>query len=188
MADGVTGSGTTALLTALSGYGPRGDREAVDLRRIRDLLAAGDPWERHSPVHLTAGSLIVHPPTRRVLLRWHARQQAWLHVGGHADPGETDPLAIALRESREETGLTDLVPWPDAVVRHLAVVPVAPTPSEAAHEHADIRYFFATARPQDARPEKPGASLRWLPVAEAIAEVPEANLREMLRRAERLMN
>ena len=111
-AEARTAAGGT-LSETLAGYRPANDTEAADLRRVRQLLAdSPDPWRRDTPLHLTASAVIVHPPTKRVLLRWHARQQAWLQVGGHADPGEQDLLAITLREAREETGLDDLTPWP----------------------------------------------------------------------------
>jgi 8-oxo-dGTP pyrophosphatase MutT (NUDIX family) len=120
-----------------------------------------------------------------VLLRWHQRQQAWLQAGGHGDPGETDPLAIALREAEEETGLTDLVPWPspDGELRHVVIVSVPANAKEPAHEHADLRFVFATRNPDSARPEKPDAPLRWLMPDEAFALTSEANLQETLRRA-----
>ncbi|MFF7649002.1 NUDIX domain-containing protein [Streptomyces sp. NPDC007983] len=70
-----------------------------------------------SSLHVTASALVVHPDSGRVLLRWHQRQQSWLLVGGHADPGERDPLVIAVREGQVETRLPDLAPWPDAEVR-----------------------------------------------------------------------
>jgi 8-oxo-dGTP pyrophosphatase MutT (NUDIX family) len=168
----------------LPDYRPRSDVEATDVQRVRDL--AGDPWSRSNPLHVTASALIVHPPTRRVLLRWHARQQAWLQIGGHADPGETDPLAIALREGAEETGLDDLVPWPDSEVVHVVIVPVPAAPHEPAHEHADIRFVLATEKPDLARPENPAAEVRWLSMADAYQATTEANLRETLSRVERL--
>ena len=124
-------------------------------------------------------------PSSRVLLRWHERQQAWLQIGGHGDPGERDPLAVALREGREETGLTDLEPWPDAALRHVVVVPVPANDREPAHEHADLRFVLATQRPEAARPERPTATLRWLSIDDALHLTSEENVRETVRRAGR---
>ena len=108
----------------------RGRGRRADARLAR---AAADPWSRSQlPLHFTASALVVHPASRRVLLRWHVKQDRWLGVGGHGDPGETDPLQIALREAREETGLSDLVPWPDGALRHAVVCSCArrrPNPS-----------------------------------------------------------
>src|SRR5262249_10084777 len=124
-------------------------------------------------------------PTRRVLLRWHERMQAWLQVGGHADPGEGDPLEIALREAREETGLMDLVAWPDAKSPRLVQVAVVPVPGgkgEPEHEHADIRYALATEQPERVKPENEAATLAWLSVEEALDRVGWDNLRVCLTR------
>ena len=177
-----------SLSELLARYQPQGEAEVADLRRILALAeAAGDPWRRELPLHVTASMLIAHPPTGLVLLRWHQRQQAWLQVGGHGDPGESDPLAIARREAGEETGLTDLVPWPDAGIRHVVIVSVPAGHKEPAHEHADIRYFTATQDPDAAQPESPNAPLRWLSLAEAIQATSEPNLRETLSRMERVM-
>lgn len=175
------------LAPALDRYRPRTGVETADLDRIRARLAGGDPWDRSTPLHLTASALIVHPPTRRVLLRWHARQQAWLQVGGHADPGETEPLAVALREGREETGLDDLVPWPDSSIVHIAVVPVVASAREPAHEHADVRFVLATSDPDAARPEHDGADVRWLSIVEACELAGTDNLRETLDRVDALL-
>ena len=173
----------------LTCYRPAGPAEAADLERTLAMArAADDPWLRAIPLHVTASALIVHPASGRVLLRWHARQQAWLQVGGHGDPGESDPLAIALREAREETGLGDLVPWPDARLRHLVIVGVPANAAEPAHQHADLRYILATADPGAARPERPDAPLRWLTLPQARELTAEANLRETLARAGRLMS
>jgi 8-oxo-dGTP pyrophosphatase MutT (NUDIX family) len=185
VADGT--HGIDALLAALSAYQPGNPVESADVDRLRSLATAGDPWRQSAPLHATASALVVHPPSGRVLLRWHARQRAWLQVGGHADPGESDPLAVAVREAAEETNLADLVPWPDARIVHVAVVPVPAGRHEPAHEHADIRFALATERPDAARPEKPGADLRWLTVPEARAITTADNLRETLNRVERLM-
>jgi len=160
----------------------------ADVARVRALLDAGsDPWSRAAPLHLTASALVVDPGTGRVLLRWHKRQQMWLQVGGHADPGEADPLAIALREAAEETGLADLRPWPDDRIWHVAICQVAAGKGEPAHEHADLRYLLSTGDPAAVRPESPGAPLRWLTLGEARTVVGTNNLRVTLDRVEQAL-
>jgi 8-oxo-dGTP pyrophosphatase MutT (NUDIX family)/hypothetical membrane protein len=176
------------LAMFLDRYRPEDDTEIADVRRLRALIeATGDPWRRELPLHVTASVLIAHPPTARVLLRWHQRQQAWLQVGGHGDPGESDPLAIATREAHEETGLPDLEPWPDAQIRHVVIVGVPAGKGEPAHEHADVRFFMATRTPDEARAENAEAPLRWLSLAAAREATSEPNLIQTLARMERLL-
>jgi 8-oxo-dGTP pyrophosphatase MutT (NUDIX family) len=166
-----------------SGYQATGENEAADLERMARLaVTAVDPWSRGLPLHFTASAVVVHPPSRRVLLRWHAKHGGWLQVGGHGDPGETSPLEIALREAEEETGLTDLVPWPDDALRHVAVCHVGASATEPEHEHADLRYVLATAHPEAARPENDQSPLRWLAVDEARGLVGDNNIRVTLDR------
>lgn len=178
------------LLTELDAFVPRGAVEAADLVRVRHLARSSDPAGRSTPVHLTASAFVVHPPTGRVLLRWHERMGGWLHVGGHIDPADGHPLAAALREGAEETGLPDLVSWPRADRPELLQVVVVPVPAgngEPAHEHADLRYVLATGRPEELVPESPAAALRWVAMDEAPAVVAEDNLREALARLRALL-
>ena len=138
----------------LTGYQAVGETEAADVERMRRLAAAApDPWSRSQlPLHFTASALVVDPASRRVLLRWHVKHDRWLQVGGHGDPGETDPLQIALREAREETGLADLVPWPDETLRHAVVCYVRSSGPEPEHEHADpVAADHTRSRSRDSR-------------------------------------
>jgi 8-oxo-dGTP pyrophosphatase MutT (NUDIX family) len=163
------------------------------VERIRTLARAGDPWARSSPLHVTGSALVVHPPSGRVLLRWHDRMRAWLQLGGHGDPGETDPFAVAVREAAEETGLADLMPWPEPaspMLLHVVIVTVPAGRGEPDHEHADLRYLLATDRPDDVTPESPSATLRWLTIEDALAVGGvdcEDNLRTTLARAGELV-
>ena len=178
----------TSIQDLLQTYQPDGAAEAADLARVRaHLERSPDPYPRSLPLHLTGSALIVAPDSGRVLLRWHPRQQAWLQVGGHGDPGERDPLGIARREAAEETGLTDLVPWPDAQLRHVVIVAVPAAGDDPAHEHADVRFFLATRTPDAIVAERPDAPLRWLTLSEALELTTETNLRGTLNRAGRLL-
>jgi 8-oxo-dGTP pyrophosphatase MutT (NUDIX family) len=172
----------------LARYECRDVAEEVDRRRLVELVQAEpDPWSRSLPLHLTASALVVHPPSARILLRWHDRLRQWMQVGGHGDAGEDDALLIALREAGEETGLTDLrpyetIPGEGAAPVQVAVVPVPAGDDEAAHEHGDLRYLLVTDRPEQARPERAEADLRWLSFEDALEEVTSANLRVLLVR------
>jgi len=171
----------------LDTYEPRDATETLDLARVNAAIDAGDPWSRDLPLHVTASALVVDPARRRVLLRWHARMACWLQVGGHGDPCETDPWAIALREAVEETGLTDLAALTPALDRRPVQVVVVPVPAgrgEPAHEHADVRYLLATGHPDAIRAEHNDAVVRWFTFAESRTEVTEANLLDFLDRAE----
>lgn len=167
-------------------YEARSEDERADLDRIQDLVAGGDPWDRSTAFHLTGSALVVHPETATVLLRWHERLQSWLQVGGHGDPGEHDPLMVALREAREETGLGDVAPWQgNSSPIHVVCVPVPAKGSDPAHEHADVRFLLATDQPERVVPEADDAPLRWLTFDEALAATSLENLRVTLRRAQR---
>jgi 8-oxo-dGTP pyrophosphatase MutT (NUDIX family) len=173
----------------LAGYRAEDESEAADVTRLARLASAEpDPWSRSLPLHFTASALVVHPESGRVLLRWHVRLGRWLQVGGHGDPGESDPLAIALREAAEETGLTDLRPWPDGTLRHAVVCQVPASAAEPAHEHGDLRYVLATGQPDAIAPENDQSPLRWLPLDEARAVVAGNNLAHTIDRVRGLLS
>ncbi|MGI9005977.1 MAG: NUDIX hydrolase [Streptosporangiaceae bacterium] len=181
-------SDSPAVLGLLRRYRPHDPAELADVERARSLAGqCDDPWARALPLHLTASALVVHPASGAVLLRWHQRQQAWLQIGGHGDPGEQDALAIALREGAEETGLPDLAPWPDAGLQQVVIVGVPAGKGESAHQHADLRFLLATGNPEAARAEHPGAPLRWLTPQTAAKLTREANLRLLIDRARFLL-
>ena len=92
---------TEPLERVLESYRPADPSEVADLQRLRELIATSDVHSRTSPVHVTGSALVVHPPSRTVLLRWRPRMEMWMQVGGHFDAGETDPWLVAIREARE---------------------------------------------------------------------------------------
>ena len=55
---------------ALEAVRPADAVEAGDLARLRAVASSASPWARDAALHLTASAVVVHPPSRRVLLRW----------------------------------------------------------------------------------------------------------------------
>lgn len=53
---------------------------------------------------MTASAWVVNKDRSKVLMIYHNIYNSWSWLGGHAD-GETDLLAVAIREVREEAGI-----------------------------------------------------------------------------------
>ncbi len=99
------------IITELRAYRPRNEQEAADRDEIvRQIEHFPNIFTRENRnAHMTASSWIVNRERTKVLMVYHNIYDSWSWVGGHAD-GETDLLAVALREAKEETGLTRVTP------------------------------------------------------------------------------
>lgn len=94
-------------LDEIAGYTPFNAQEAAD-REVMLRFARDNPdclLRSNLSGHFTASAWIVNPARDKVLFCWHNIYRSWSWVGGHAD-GESDLAAVALREAREETGIT----------------------------------------------------------------------------------
>ena len=158
-----------ALLT-LSTWLPPGPAQA-ELRAdfIAHLRAHPDAVRRSCrPSHLTASLLVATPDVTRVLLHLHRRSGRWLQFGGHIESTDPTLIAAALREGREESGLSTLAVHPGGPLtldnhavdcrtngpsRHLDVQFLAVdagdhAPSVSA-ESLDVRWWECDAAPVD---------------------------------------
>jgi 8-oxo-dGTP pyrophosphatase MutT (NUDIX family) len=162
------------LLDRLARHSPSDEREAQSLTRMSRLLVeAPRPFSRAQPEGHVTGSAMVLGPDGRALLLFHARLSLWVQPGGHVEEDE-GPEEAALREAREETGLSDLTPVLGEDGRPLLLdVDVHPIPAsekrgEPAHHHHDCCLLLTTRRPESARHDPTESrSLRWVDATEA---------------------
>ena len=131
------------LLERLRRHRAEGPDEAAHLAAIVAFVAAHEaPFDRRiAHGHLTASAFVLSRDGGSVLLLHHRKLDRWLQPGGHAEPGEGIGEEVALRECREETGITGLVLHPEAP-RPLDVdVHAIPGHGrDPAHLHLDLRY------------------------------------------------
>lgn len=163
--------------------------------RVRDAIAAYEPWNEQEArdqtvilafldrypdaflrsnllAHMTASAWVVNPRRDKVLMVYHRLYDSWSWTGGHAD-GETDLLAVALREVREETGVQKLLPVSpeiyslevltvDGHEKHGAYVP--------SHLHMNVTYLLEADESEDLRIcEAENSGVRWFGLEEALA-------------------
>ncbi|HQQ78008.1 MAG TPA: NUDIX hydrolase [Thermoanaerobaculia bacterium] len=179
-----------ALRTALLRHRPADDREAGDRAAILALVE-NEPGcfarTTFAPGHVTGSGFVVHAATRRVLLHHHRRLDAWLQMGGH-DEGESDPRATALRESAEESGLTDLVLLSPEIL-DVDIHPIPAGKGEPPHLHHDVRYALATRAPDAIRrDDAESIALRWFTLDEAAAAMADPDAARALDRIARLLD
>jgi 8-oxo-dGTP pyrophosphatase MutT (NUDIX family) len=130
------------LLEELHAYAPFDDREDAMRRRFIAFVATHRAaFDRALAIgHVTASAWILDAARTRTLLTHHRKLDKWLQLGGHVD-GDPDVRRAALREAREESGLTSLCFVSEAIF-DLDIHPIPARPGEPAHEHFDVRFAF----------------------------------------------
>ncbi len=88
-------------------YSPCCEQEERDKKLILDFIGRNaDAFVRTNlTAHMTASAWVVNRERTKVLMVYHRIYDSWSWTGGHAD-GETDLLSVAVREVREETGVS----------------------------------------------------------------------------------
>lgn len=93
------------------------------------------------PGHVTGSAWVVNPTRTAVLLLHHRKHDQWFQPGGHAD-GDADILRVALRETREETGLDGShIRLVDDRLFDVDVHTIPASPRGPRHQHFDMRFL-----------------------------------------------
>lgn len=166
------------LLQQLARHQPFNEHEDRMRERIAAFVEAHDDcFQRTLAIgHVTGSAWVVDVGGTHVLLTHHAKLNKWLQPGGHAD-GDPDILRVALREAREESGLTSL----RAVSEEIFDVDAHEIPArgaEPAHIHYDIRFLLEANRREALTLSTESHELAWV----ALDQVEKLNTDESVLR------
>jgi 8-oxo-dGTP pyrophosphatase MutT (NUDIX family) len=118
--------------------------------------------------HMTASAWLLNKNGSKALLMHHAKLNCWLQLGGHAD-GESDLLTVALKEAREESGLSAIKAISPAIF-DIDIHLIPETPEEKTHYHYDVRFLLQVET--DEEPQKNHESKELLWVSKDSQELP----------------
>ena len=174
------------LLSVLYSYRPWNPQEARDTTELLRRLEAGEDLfhRENTAAHLTASAWVVSPDRTRVLMAYHNLYDSWAWLGGHAD-GERNLLAVALREVREESGVS-AVPVCDQLFS-VEILPLSGHEKRgeyvSSHLHMNVT-FLLEANPSAPIRSKPDENSRvaWFTLDGAVAASSESWMRDRIYR------
>ncbi len=174
----------TAVIALLRAHGAR-TLESHEAAMVADMIRFVEMHEdcllrSCGPGHLTGSAWIVDATRKRTLLTHHRKLDKWLQLGGHAD-GDPDLLAVALREAREESGLTRL----RAVSAEIFDVDrhwIPERKGEPGHYHYDLRFMIEADESEPLVVTSESKDLGWIDVADVVRLNPEESMARMVRK------
>ena len=166
----------------ISRFEPKTEQEQKDKQLILSYIDAYPQTvltRDNEFAHLTASSLIVSPDFTHTLFVFHRIYQSWCWTGGHAD-GADDLLHVAMREAREETGLTALQPYCTDILS-LDILPVFGHRKNgryvAAHLHFSAAYILIADRADPLmHKDDENTGVQWFPIAEIETYCKESHM------------
>lgn len=171
------------LLEAIKKYVPSCEQEQKD-KELCLLFAERNPdclCRKNETAHFTASAWIVNRERTKVLFIYHKIYDSWSWVGGHAD-GESDLLAAALREAREETGLRFCTPVSEDIFS-LELLTVEAHIRKGAyvapHLHMNVTYLIEADENEALKLNKEETKdVRWFSFADALSASTEPKMKE----------
>ena len=93
----------------IKNYVPYNEQEKKDKELILNAISNyNNILDRECSIaHITSSGYIVNKSRTKVLMIYHKLYNSWAWTGGHAD-GDCDLLHVAIKEAKEETGLTNV--------------------------------------------------------------------------------
>jgi 8-oxo-dGTP pyrophosphatase MutT (NUDIX family) len=152
----------TQLLTLLHDYNPTDMREQEYKKRMIDFVQQHDDcFERSLEVgHITASAWLLNEDKTKALLMHHAKFDLWVQPGGHCD-GNSDVLAVAVKEAQEESGIQNLLPVTGQIF-DLDIHLIPATPKEKSLYHYDVRFLLQAVDDEPLVQNHESKELRWI--------------------------
>lgn len=166
----------------LKNYQPQNEQEEKDLEAILLFIDRNpDVLVRTNLVaHLTSSAIIMNQKMDKVLFIHHNIYNSWGWVGGHND-GDPDFLNVAIKEAKEETGVTNIKPFSDDILgvdviyvqnhmKHGAYVPD--------HVHLNVTYLLVADESDDLtiKPDE-NSGVKWFSFEEVFNHITEPRMK-----------
>lgn len=161
------------IIQKLQEYTPSNEHEKQCKKHMLTFITEHDNCFERSlqKGHITASVWLVNHDATRALLMHHTKLGRWLQLGGHCD-GETDVMAVALKEAQQESGISSIAPVSN-VIFDIDIHRIPACKREPEHYHYDIRFLMCVTKDVSAVGNSESKELCW--VTKERASLPTDN-------------
>lgn len=171
-------------INSIKNYKPYNEQEKKDKEIILNCINIfDDVLTRNNEIaHITSSAFVVNKNRDKVLMVHHNIYNSWSWTGGHAD-GETDLLAVAIREVKEETGVENVYP----VITDIFSIDILTVVGHikkgnyvAPHLHLSIAYLLEADEEEALTiKEDENSGVRWVPIDKVNEYSNEAHMQKV---------
>lgn len=170
-----------SLIEQLNDYALRYPEEDVVGAFLEFVRNEPQCFERSlSKGHITGSAWVVNADGTEVLLTHHRKLDCWLQLGGHAD-GDSDVLAVAIKEAEEESGLTGFTHIGPGIF-DIDIHPIPARKNEPEHLHYDVRYMLRVEGSTEYTISDESHDLRWVRPEEVESLTTESSMMRMVEK------
>ena len=172
----------------LERYEPMNEQEMMDKKLMIDFIEHHDNYLDRSNLygHFTASSFVVNKALTKIVFGYHHIYQSWSWIGGHAD-GNDDLLAVALKETSEETGLHHLkLLSPDIFSIDVIYVHNHQKYGQYVPDHLHLNVAYVIIADEDEPLEHnhlEHAGVRWFDLDEVMSYISENRMKAIYEKA-----
>lgn len=150
------------IINLLNEYQPALSKELKAKERLLKFIKENqDCFKRELEIgHVTGSAWLLNKDGDKALLMHHAKLDRWFQVGGHAD-GNSDILAVAIKEAQEESGIISI----EAVnpgIFDLDIHEIQANSKDKAHYHYDVRFLLKVTSDEELQINEEAKALLWV--------------------------
>ena len=121
--------------------------------------------------HFTSSAFVLNKERTKVLMIYHKIYNSWAWVGGHSD-GDSNLLYVAMKESKEETGIKNVIPISKDIYS-LELINVNGHEKKGkyvgSHIHLNVTYILEADENEEIHiKEDENSGVKWVPINEVL--------------------
>ncbi len=132
--------------------------------------------------HITASAWLLSKDHSHALLLHHKKLNRWFQLGGHCD-GDSDVLAVAIKEAQEESGIVGIAPVAlEPTIFDIDIHWIPEHKEVKGHWHYDVRFLLQVTTDEQIVQNHESNELRWISKNENELPTQERSVTRMFKK------